>query len=196
MFLTEPKPNTMNEQHVIDGLRTGEEWAYRYVYKAYYPTMCAIASHLLADDFQAQSLASDVISHIYEKRDELNIRSNLKSYLTTSTHNACLNLKKNKKTRTEHNFSKLEECDIQQVFAGREENTPQRQLIRKEMDLLMQSVMNNIPEPAKGTFLKNRMQGLSYREIAAQEGISANTVKFRIKRVLHIILSRLGKELE
>lgn len=194
--MTEPKPNTMNEQHVIDGLRMGEEWAYRYVFEAYYPTMCAIASHLLEDDFQAQSLAADVISHIYEKREELDIRSNLKSYLMTSTHNACLNLKKNKKTRTEHNFSKLEECDIQQIFAGKEENTPQRQLIQKELSQLMRSVIRDIPEPAKGTFLKNRLQGLSYREIAAQEGISANTVKFRIKRVLQIILSRLGKELE
>lgn len=194
--MTEPKPNTMNERHVIDGLRMGEEWAYRYVFEAYYPTMCAIASHLLEDDFQAQSLAADVISHIYEKREELDIRSNLKSYLMTSTHNACLNLKKNKKTRTEHNFSKLEECDIQQIFAGKEENTPQRQLIQKELSQLMQSVIRDIPEPAKGTFLKNRLQGLSYREIAAQEGISANTVKFRIKRVLQIILSRLGKELE
>lgn len=194
--MTEPKPNTMNERHVIDGLRMGEEWAYRYVFEAYYPTMCAIASHLLEDDFQAQSLAADVISHIYEKREELDIRSNLKSYLTTSTHNACLNLKKNKKTRTEQNFSKLEECDIQQIFAGKEENTPQRQLIQKELSQLMQSVIRDIPEPAKGTFLKNRLQGLSYREIAAQEGISANTVKFRIKRVLQIILSRLGKELE
>ena len=194
--MTEPKPNTMNEQHVIDGLRMGEEWAYRYVFEAYYPTMCAIASHLLEDDFQAQSLAADVISHIYEKREELDIRSNLKSYLMTSTHNACLNLKKNKKTRTEQNFSKLEECDIQQIFAGKEENTPQRQLIQKELSQLMQSVIRDIPEPAKGTFLKNRLQGLSYREIAAQEGISANTVKFRIKRVLQIILSRLGKELE
>jgi RNA polymerase sigma-70 factor (ECF subfamily) len=186
----------MNERHVIDGLRMGEEWAYRYVFEAYYPTMCAIASHLLEDDFQAQSLAADVISHIYEKREELDIRSNLKSYLMTSTHNACLNLKKNKKTRTEHNFSKLEECDIQQIFAGKEENTPQRQLIQKELSQLMRSVIRDIPEPAKGTFLKNRLQGLSYREIAAQEGISANTVKFRIKRVLQIILSRLGKELE
>lgn len=194
--MTEPKPNTMNERHVIDGLRMGEEWAYRYVFEAYYPAMCAIASHLLEDDFQAQSLAADVISHIYEKREELDIRSNLKSYLTTSTHNACLNLKKNKKTRTEQNFSKLEECDIQQIFAGKEENTPQRQLIQKELSQLMQSVIRDIPEPAKGTFLKNRLQGLSYREIAAQEGISANTVKFRIKRVLQIILSRLGKELE
>lgn len=194
--MKEPKPNTMNERHVIDGLRMGEEWAYRYVFEAYYPTMCAIASHLLEDDFQAQSLAADVISHIYEKREELDIRSNLKSYLTTSTHNACLNLKKNKKTRTEQNFSKLEECDIQQIFAGKEENTPQRQLIQKELSQLMQSVIRDIPEPAKGTFLKNRLQGLSYREIAAQEGISANTVKFRIKRVLQIILSRLGKELE
>lgn len=194
--MKEPKPNTMNERHVIDGLRMGEEWAYRYVFEAYYPTMCAIASHLLEDDFQAQSLAADVISHIYEKREELDIRSNLKSYLMTSTHNACLNLKKNKKTRTEHNFSKLEECDIQQIFAGKEENTPQRQLIQKELSQLMQSVIRDIPEPAKGTFLKNRLQGLSYREIAAQEGISANTVKFRIKRVLQIILSRLGKELE
>lgn len=194
--MTEPKPNTMNERHVIDGLHMGEEWAYRYVFEAYYPTMCAIASHLLEDDFQAQSLAADVISHIYEKREELDIRSNLKSYLTTSTHNACLNLKKNKKARTEHNFSKLEECDIRQIFAGREENTPQRQLIQKELSQLMQSVIRDIPEPAKGTFLKNRLQGLSYREIAAQEGISANTVKFRIKRVLQIILSRLGKELE
>lgn len=194
--MKEPKPNTMNERHVIDGLRMGEEWAYRYVFEAYYPTMCAIASHLLEDDFQAQSLAADVISHIYEKREELDIRSNLKSYLMTSTHNACLNLKKNKKTRTEHNFSKLEECDIQQIFAGKEENTPQRQLIQKELSQLMRSVIRDIPEPAKGTFLKNRLQGLSYREIAAQEGISANTVKFRIKRVLQIILSRLGKELE
>lgn len=186
----------MNDQHIINGLHMGEEWAYRYIFEHYSAPMYAIATHLLTDEFQAQTLVADVISHIYEKREELDIKSNLKSYLMTSVYNACLNLKKSKTTRTIQNFSKLEENDIRKVFDGIEENTPQRQLIHKEMSMLIQMILEEIPDPAKSTFLKSRLQGLTYRQIAKQEGISANTVKFRIKKVIQIILSRLGKELQ
>lgn len=82
----------VDERNIVRGLMEGEEDAYRYVFKTYYGPMCILAESILLDEYLAQAAVSDVISHIYEVRSEIEIHSNLRSYLMMSTRNHCLNL--------------------------------------------------------------------------------------------------------
>lgn len=185
-----------DEQRIVQGLIEGSEEAYHYVFKTYYEQMCILANSILQDDFLAQAAVSDVISHIYEIRDSICIRTNLRSYLLTSTRNTCINILGTKVKRTEQNFSALQETDMRNISAGADELTPQGKLLDNELAGLLSDFIDSIPEPTRTTFLKSRYEGMTYRQIAAEDGISANTVKFRIKNAIKMIQERFGKYLQ
>lgn len=185
----------VDEKSIIHGLVEGAEDAYRYVFNTYYGPMCILAESILLDEFLAQAAVSDVISHLYEVRSEVVIHSNLRSYLMMSTRNHCLNLLNSKTVRSVQTFSTLGEQDARNVLSGLDTVTPQGKLLDNELEGLMRDCIENLPEPVKTTFIKSRFQDMTYRQIGAEDGVSANTVKVRIQHALKLIEQRFSKYL-
>ena len=185
----------VDERNIVRGLMEGEEDAYRYVFKTYYGPMCILAESILLDEFLAQAAVSDVISHIYEVRSEIEIHSNLRSYLMMSTRNHCLNLLNSKTVRTVQTFSTLSDNDTTDIFSGFDNVTPQGKLLDSELEGLMHDCIEQLPEPIKSTFIKSRFQDMTYRQIGAEDGVSANTIKVRIQQALKLIERRFSKYL-
>ena len=157
--------------------------------------MCILAESILLDEFLAQAAVSDVISHLYEVRSEVEIRTNLRSYLMMSTRNHCLNLLHSKTVRTVQTFSTLSDNDTTDIFAGVDNVTPQGKLLDSELEGLMHDCIEQLPEPIKSTFIKSRFQDMTYRQIGAEDGVSANTIKVRIQQALKLIEKRFSKYL-
>jgi len=185
----------VDEKNIIRGLMEGDENAYRYVFRTYYGPMCILAESILLDEFLAQAAVSDVISHIYEVRSEIEIHSNLRSYLMMSTRNHCLNLLNSKTVRTVQTFSTLSDNDTTDIFSGVDNVTPQGRLLDSELEGLMHDCIEQLPEPIKSTFIKSRFQDMTYRQIGAEDGVSANTIKVRIQQALKLIEKRFSKYL-
>ena len=185
----------VDEKNIIRGLMEGSEDAYRYVFKTYYGPMCILAESILLDEFLAQAAVSDVISHRYEVRSEVEIHSNLRSYLMMSTRNHCLNLLNSKTVRTVQTFSTLSDNDTTDIFSGVDNVTPQGKLLDNELEGLMHDCIEQLPEPIKSTFIKSRFQDMTYRQIGAEDGVSANTIKVRIQQALKLIEKRFAKYL-
>ena len=184
-----------DEKSIIRGLMEGAEDAYRYVFRTYYGPMCILAESILSDEFLAQAAVSDVISHLYEVRNEVVIHSNLRSYLMMSTRNHCLNMLNSKTVRSVQTFSTLGEQDARDILAGVDAVTPQGKLLDSELEGLMHDCIENLPEPIKTTFIKSRFRDMTYRQIGAEDGVSANTVKVRIQQALKLIEQRFSKYL-
>ena len=185
----------VDEKTIIRGLMEGSEDAYRYVFRVYYGPMCILAESILLDEYLAQAAVSDVISHIYEVRSEIEIHSNLRSYLMMSTRNHCLNLLNSKTVRTVQTFSTLSDNDTTDIFSGVDNVTPQGKLLDSELEGLMHDCIEQLPEPIKSTFIKSRFQDMTYRQIGAEDGVSANTIKVRIQQALKLIEKRFSKYL-
>lgn len=184
-----------DEKSIIRGLMEGSEDAYKYVFKTYYAPMCILAESILSDEFLAQAAVSDVISHLYEIRNEVVIHTNLRSYLMMSTRNHCLNMLNSKTVRTVQTFSTLGEKDAYDIFSGVDNVTPQGKLLDNELEGLMHDCIEQLPEPIKSTFIKSRFQDMTYRQIGAEDGVSANTIKVRIQQALRLIEQRFSRYL-
>lgn len=191
-----PVVKQAEEQRIIQGLIAGDEESYHYIFRTYYEQMCILANTILHDDFLAQAAVSDIISHIYEIRETLNIRTNLRSYLLVSTRNTCINILGTKVKRTEQTFSALKDDEMGGIFSGTDNVTPQGKLLDNELASLMSEFVNKMPEPTKSSFIMSRYKGMTYRQIATHEGISANTVKFRIKNALKMIEEHFSRYLD
>lgn len=174
-------------------LKNGEDDAYKYLFKHHYPYLCHVASQYLHDDYLAETVVGDVIFHLWQTRDTLEIHSSLRSYLVRSVCNKCIDSMKYR-----HESLSIEAANANDAHdlihsLTDESGTPLGQLIEKELEEDIMRAVNSLPEECRRVFIMNRFEGKKYREIATELGISINTVKYHIKRALDFLENRLGK---
>jgi RNA polymerase sigma-70 factor (ECF subfamily) len=181
----------LHEQQIIEGLKQGDNWAYKQIYDQYYALLRQVASSFIKDDFSARAIIGDVIIHIFEKRETLNIHPPLRPYLVRAVVNSCLNHLKLKQRKNEVKLSSADSSESDPFSAGNASDCPLTTVMGKELHQEIVSAVERLPVECRTVFEKSRFEGKNYEEIATEMGISVNTVKYHIKNAL----SRLRKDL-
>ena len=75
------------EQILYEQLKAGNESAYGILYRNHYAILCHFANFYLHDRFSAESVVEDVIYHLWENRESLNITKSIRSYLVMAVRN-------------------------------------------------------------------------------------------------------------
>lgn len=178
---------------IISLLKRGDERAYRYVYDHHYVLLCKMAHDFLQDSFWAESIVEDVIFHLWEIRERLDIQSSLRSYLMRAVRNRCLDHLNLEHEKREVRFSNLplETLDTA-LFMRKSDQYPLGILLEKELDSEILKAVETIPEESRQVFKKSRFEQMKNEEIAGELGISVNTVKYHIKKSLSVLRAKLG----
>ena len=90
----------ITERIIIEQLKRGNEEAYKYLYRHHYALLCHIAREYVGDDFLAETLVGDVVFHLWEVHETLDIQVSLRSYLVRAVRNHCMDYLSSKKERT------------------------------------------------------------------------------------------------
>ncbi|GHU89298.1 DNA-directed RNA polymerase sigma-70 factor [Bacteroidia bacterium] len=180
-----------DEKQIIQGLKDGDNQAYKYLYDRHYVLLCNIAFTYLNDAQLSQMLVDDMIFHIYEKRETLFINISLRAYLVRSVRNRCISHLRSEYEKREINFSVVD-IPEDKLLSIADENYPLAILLEKELEMEIQSAIARLPSECRKVFEKSRYEGLNYETIAKELNISVNTVKYHIKNAI----SRLSKELD
>jgi RNA polymerase sigma-70 factor (ECF subfamily) len=77
----------------------------------------------------------------------------------------------------------------------KEFDTPEKIAEMDQYHSRLQEVINSLPEGGREVFLMNRLEDLTYNEIAARLGLSVKAVEKRMSKVLKILRDQLGTEL-
>jgi RNA polymerase sigma-70 factor (ECF subfamily) len=64
-----------------------------------------------------------------------------------------------------------------------------------EYDLELQRVINLLPDGGREVFLMNRLEDLTYQEMADRLGLSVKAIEKRMSKVLQIFRDQLGIEI-
>jgi len=183
----------IDESSVIFGLQNGEEWAYRYLYDNHYQVMCFIAAQYLHDDFTAESVVTDIITHLWESKDNLNIATNsLRKYLIKCVRNKCLDYIKSKYHQKEIPISSISNNSGKDI---RIDEDALGCLLEDELENEIHLAIENLPQNCRRIFHMSRIEGMTREEIAKKLNISVNTVKYHLKNALSLLHRSLGKYL-
>ena len=86
-----------SEKLVVNGLRKGDTKAFKSLYDTHYQVLCHFASRYLRDDYLAESVVGDVMFHLWENHERIEVEVSLRSYLIRCVRNSCLDhLRKNR----------------------------------------------------------------------------------------------------
>lgn len=183
------------EDTITKQLKKGNEKAYEYIYRQHYAFLCHIAYNYVKDHFLSETIVEDVIFHLWEKQETLEIKTTIRSYLTIAVRNRCLDHMSSLKERKEISFSNIsqEEPITERYILS--DSYPLGELLEKELEQEIHSAIKNLPEDCRRVFIKNRFENKTYNEIANELDISSNTVKYHIRNALSLLRERLSKYL-
>ncbi len=161
---------TGQEEHILfEKIKKGDEKAFERLFRTYYSHLCLFAENYVQNQAEAEEIVQDIFVKIWEKRDEIEIKSSLKNYLIRSTKNQCLNFIKHNKIKEKHAKTMLSEKES--ASTGRDNFI--------EIDLMekIEESINSLPKKRQEVFRLSREEGLKYREIAEKLGVSIKTVE-------------------
>lgn len=86
---------------IVEQLRQGREAAYKFLYDHHYLVLCHVAEQYVKDSFLSETIVSDVIFHLWEIHETLEIHTSIRSYLVQAVRNRCLNFLNSQVTKRE-----------------------------------------------------------------------------------------------
>ncbi|MCC8154977.1 MAG: RNA polymerase sigma-70 factor [Tannerellaceae bacterium] len=163
-------------------LQEGDERVFKYLFDTYFTTLCRFSFYYCRDTSVAEDIVIDLFGGLWEKRESLEIRISIKSYLFQSVRNKTFNYLRD-------NDSSVVSNNLELVKAYNEENS----IELKELESLIEEAIYTLPEKCKEVFLKSRKENLTNKEIASGMDITTKTVEAQITKALKHIKAYLGK---
>lgn len=154
----------------IQEFRQGDSLAFAYFYKRYYQRLHYFANRLIQDDQESNDIISKCFAKLWEKRSDFNTSENIKAYLYISCRHTCLTYLRDVKNRTaaqELYFDHL----------NKSENSVLNEVIQAEFLQILDNEINLLPEMCQRVFRLLYFEGKKTDEIAAQLGLSVQTVR-------------------
>lgn len=183
------------EALLVQQLKNGVDAAYKYLYDQHYQILCHVAAQYVKDDFLAETIVGDVIFHLWEVRETIEINTSVRSYLTTCVRNRCIDYLKSQyhKREVAHSDTGLRDFPVLQYV--KDDDYPLGKLLEKELEDEIMNAINRLPDECRRVFNMSRFENRKYEEIAQELKISVNTVKYHIKHALALLHEDLGKYL-
>jgi RNA polymerase sigma-70 factor (ECF subfamily) len=141
-----------------------------------YQWLCLQAHKIIEDWPASEDLVQDFFAKCWQNRATLQIRETFSGFALVSVRNAALNYLKKESTRLKHETASFS------TFSG--EEMPSSASQPDETDQLYLQIItaiNNLPEQRRKAFILSRQHNKKYAEIAAELGISVNTVKMHLR---------------
>ena len=153
------------------------EELYKQSFDRYFDRLYHYAYTIVKEKGEAKDIVQAAFIKLWEKRNDVNMNTSVKSYLYTSVYNLSLNTIRNRKTREEHH----QQMKSPGSTIGL--NTAEQ----KEMRMQINKAIEGLPERCREVFYKSRFEEKKYAEIAAELNISVKTVEGQVGKALKIL---------
>ncbi len=177
-----------SEHLLLQTLSKGAVTTFEMLFRTYYEPLCNYAYSFLRDKEDAEEVVQSTFLLVWEKRETLEIRTSLKSYLYAMVRNACLNVLKHQKIRQRHE-------EEETALAERSRDAIAHTVAGNELEQRIQEAVEQLPEQCRMVFKLSRFEELKYSEIAEQLNISVKTVENHMGKALRIMRERLKEYL-
>jgi RNA polymerase sigma-70 factor (family 1) len=177
--------STLSDSELTGLLKQGDTTAFAQIFAKYKGLLFSHVYKKIRDREEARDIVQDVFAGLWTKREQINPETNLGGYLMMAVRHKVLDLVGHKDVQSRY-FISLSH------FAQEWEGATDYPIREKQLQFVIDKEIAGLPEKMREVFLMSRVSNLSHKEIAAQLGISEQTVSTQIKRALKLLRSRLG----
>lgn len=180
---------TPDTEDILSRLQAGDMQAYRNLFDRYYPHLCKQAALKLGGDMEtAEDIVQQVFIDFWTKERYKKIDQSLSAYLSKMVFNQCVSFIRSDVSRRHH----LE------VYRNREEqlaiDDPTLEQ-REEMEKELHTIIEQLPPQRREIFVQVYFKKKKYQAVADEMGISINTVKEQLRRVMLELKDKMNGKL-
>ena len=167
-------------------LTLNDEAAFSELYARYKEKLYYFCLHLLKSKEEANDIVQEIFIRIWESRNFINPDLSFSSFLYTMARNRILNY-----------FRDIDiDEKVKEILATQkvtEEEAIDSKIIYTEYQVILQNAISQLPPQRRKIFNMSRIESMSHKEIAAELGISVNTVQEHISEALKFIKAYFSK---
>jgi len=154
------------------------------LFRSEYKGMLYFAILYVKEEEAAKEIVQEAFINLWEKRESIDPEREVKSYLSSSVRNRCLNyLRDNKR----FNGTLLSLGGLLPLPASEEYN----QIEFRELSGQIHRAIEELPEKCREIFRLNRFEQMKYQQIADYLNISIKTVETQMSKALAHLRSRI-----
>lgn len=157
----------MTEKELISQLQQGEEYAFKLLVTQYQDKVFNTAIGLLQNYGDAEDISQEVFIQVYKSINQFKSKAALNTWIYRITVSKCLDHIRGKKRKKRFGFIfSLFGEDNKLVHDEADFYHPGVALDKKEDAAMLFKMIDQLPEKQKTAFILNKLEDLSYQEIA------------------------------
>lgn len=175
------------EQITTKALKEGSLAAFDLCFRRFYAPLCAFARSKTGVKEVAEEIVQNTFAQLWEHRDTLSLKTDIKSYLFIAVKNDCFDFARHRK---------VEQKYLDYISSNHEQSIEFfDNLIDEDFQKLINDVYDSLPEQCRNIFYMSRLDDMSYKDISQKLNISVKTVENQIGKALKIVRQQLDKVL-
>ena len=185
----------MNENELIQGLKSGDEASFKYLVENYKDRIFNTAIGIVQNAEDAEDVAQEVFIQVYRSIHSFKGESKLSTWMYRIATTRSLDLLRSRKSKKRFGF-------MQRLFGEGNEplyeipdfNHPGVAMDRKETAAKLFKAIAQLPENQKAAFTLHKLEDLSYQEISEVMQTSVPAVESLMHRAKQNLRKILEKE--
>ena len=182
MIYQEDRPTSLSVRENFDS-----------IYVNNFSRLFLFAKEYVLFDEEAENIVQDIFVMLWEKKDILRVDVSLTAYLFTLVKNKCIDFLRHRMVEQMYSENIQQEYNEElnvKLFAL--ESFDHNFSSEEQIEILLRNAIDKLPERCRLIFIKSRIEGKKYKEIAEELNLSVNTVEGQIS----IALKKLREELK
>ena len=163
-------------------MQEGDWNAFNSFFESYSERLYLYALGFVGNRSEAEDMVQDTVSYLCVIRAKISHSGSIYAYLSRSVKNSCIDRKLHEEVKQRYQ---------REMMASGEEVSEDYESF-EELYERLQIVMDSLPPKCKEIFILGCVEGLSYKDVAEQLGVSVNTVKTQVKVAYKKIKSEFG----
>ena len=176
-----------SDVEIIKAIGKGNSVVFKQVFLSYYESLCRYAYTILKNAEEAEDVVQSMFVKIWEKREGLEVKHTIRSYLFKAVYHQCLNMLEHRTVKLKHQVHLAQEMHAE---------TQLPETFQHELEENIVAAIKTLPDQCRIIFMMSRYDELRYAEIASHLNISVNTVENQISKALKILRVKLKDVIE
>jgi RNA polymerase sigma-70 factor (ECF subfamily) len=190
-------PEVDIDQQLVERVQKGDKRAFDLLVLKYQHKIFAVISRFIRDHAEVQDVAQDAFIKAYRALPNFRGESAFYTWMYRIAINTAKNYLVARNRRPPASDVDMEDAEF---FAGNdamhEMNTPERNLLRDELKVVIDQAFRDLPEDLRMAVTLREIDGLSYEEIAEAMNCPIGTVRSRIFRAREAIDKKIQPLIE
>lgn len=175
----------ISEVELYTAVRNGDAAAFSHYYEITMPWLVPYIRRITKDLEEAHNITHDTFAKLWQQREQIDPAQSLDGFVSKIAANAALDFARK---RQSHNKYYGEQIFTQTA----EDHAADTGMLADEIELLIGYAIQNMPPQRRRVFEMSREKNMTYDEIAAELGLSRNTVRNHMALALESIRAVLA----